>query len=184
MSNTVSLEEIPYSPDSCDLFDRLRELPGAALLDSSFPHSQCGRYDILCALPEMPPPAPATRDTQSAWFNYYDELTHFHREYYGDVQPASQDIPFSGGLLGMVGYDCGNALNHVSDAPQPTRYSGARLGAYSWAVVQDHLLQRSVLAAQPSVSAATRSDLLSRLRSRSVVETPSFVLTAPFVSNI
>ena len=49
MSKAVHLDEIPYCPDSGELFERIRDLPRAALLDSSYPHASGGRYDILTA---------------------------------------------------------------------------------------------------------------------------------------
>ena len=54
MSKACHLDDIPYQRDTCELFERIRDLPGAALLDSSFPHSTAGRYDILTANPVLP----------------------------------------------------------------------------------------------------------------------------------
>jgi len=51
MSKSAHLEEIPYCPDGGELFERIRDLSGAAFLDSSFPHSTRGRFDILAAEP-------------------------------------------------------------------------------------------------------------------------------------
>ena len=51
--------------DSCELFERIRDLPRAALLDSSYPHATSARYDVLTAQPwttkstvSVPPPSP------------------------------------------------------------------------------------------------------------------------------
>ncbi len=184
MNRTVSLEEISYCPDSCVLFEQLRELPGRAFLDSSYPHSKSGRYDIICADPVATPSSPGQHATEQAWRDYFADLSRFHRRQFGAVQPASPDIPFCGGILGVVGYDSGNALHRVTSKPEPTRYSGASLAAYDWAVIQDHLLQRAVLVAQPTVSAGTRRDLLSRLRSRAAEPPTHFRLRERFQSNI
>jgi para-aminobenzoate synthetase component 1 len=184
MSNTVSLEEIPYSPDSCEVFERLRDLPGAAMLDSSFPHASSGRFDILCAQPVPAPPAPAPDATQQRWCDYFAELARFHREHYGLSTPAPQDIPFCGGLLGILGYEAGNPVNRVSSAILPTRHSGANLQAYDWAVLQDHLRQRSVLVAQPGIAASQRRELLARLLDRRNAQVAQFRLSAPFSSNL
>lgn len=183
MNKTVSLDEIPYSPDSSELFEAIRELPGAAFLDSSYPHSSRGRYDIVCAQPAPSPEQPGPRASEQEWRNYFHELSIFHREHYGAVQPASQDIPFCGGLLGVIGYDSGNPLNQVAAVPDATANSGSHLGAYDWAVVQDHLLQRSVLVAQPSVCVAQRNDVLARLRSHKQPNQVAFHLQEKFRSN-
>lgn len=185
MSKTVSFEEIPYSPDSCEVFECLRDLPGAALLDSSFPYSSTGRFDILCAQPATALPGPPDLEaTQRQWQSYFNELAQFHRERYQASTPASQDIPFCGGLLGVLGYDGGNPLNQVTAQQPGTRHSGARLNAYDWAVLQDHLRQRAVLVAQPGVSSAQRRDLLLRLRDRRDRPATAFRLLAPFSSNL
>lgn len=183
MSQTVSLEEIPYSPDSCEVFECLRSLPGAVLLDSSYPYAATGRFDILCAQPAPAPAPPAAAAEQQQWLAYFTELADFHRQTYQLATPASADIPFCGGLLGILGYDAGNPLNRVQAAAPMTRHSGACVQAYDWAVVQDHLRQRAVLAAQPSVSPARRRDLLARLRGRCPSETSAFRLLSPFQSN-
>ncbi len=184
MNKTVSLEEISYSPDSCDLFERLQGLPGRAFLDSSFPHSRAGRYDILCAEPLAAPEQPSQDANPKAWHDYFSALSLFHTEYFGSVQPASQDIPFCGGLLGVVGYDSGNALHNVQDKPGSTPYSGTSLAAYKWAVVQDHLLQRAVFVAQPSVTTSKRNEILSRLRSPADNPVDTFRLAERFRSNL
>jgi para-aminobenzoate synthetase component I len=186
-AKTVSLDEIPYCPDSAELFEKIRDLPAAAFLDSSYPHAQSGRYDILTALPGgTMPECPDNGASTDTWRSYFDSLSAYHREHYGDIQPASLDIPFCGGLLGYLGYDCGNALNNVRESalPASTPYSTTRLHAYDWAVVQDHLLQRAVLAAQPTLAQATRNDLLARLRDRNHPAVTAFKLTAPFSSNL
>ena len=115
--------------------------------------------------------------------SYFADLSLFHRRYFEGIQPASQDIPFCGGLLGYIGYDAGNSLHGVS-LSESTRYPSAILRAYDWCIVQDHLLRRSVLVTQPGVSPARRQDLLKRVR-RPTLHNPSvFRLRSSFVSNM
>ncbi len=114
MSKSVHLEEIRYFPDSCELFERIVDLPRAAFLDSSFPHASSGRYDILTAqprntgMPYLPPHA-----TQQQCKTFFAEMNLFHKEHYYGIQPISSDIPFCGGVLGYLGYEFGNALHAV-----------------------------------------------------------------------
>jgi para-aminobenzoate synthetase component 1 len=183
MTKALHLDEIPYCPDSGEVYQRIRELPYAALLDSSYPHTTSGRYDILTAAPEksgLPSLQPGSTTSQCQ--EYFNELSRFHQEHYGGIQPASQDIPFCGGILGYIGYDCGNNLHGISRADEAAR-GPARLHAYDWAVVQDHLLRRAVLVALPCVSAAQRRDLLSRLRRPTAGASGRFALTEAFSSN-
>lgn len=185
-NKTLYLEELPYRPDSCELFERIKDLPFAAMLDSSFPRASSGRYDILVADPvdkDLPELRYGATETQCT--DYYTALGQFHQDRYAQIGPAAQDIPFCGGLLGYIGYDSGMGLHKV-----PTKKVDARslvpavgMHAYDWCVVQDHVLRRSVFVAQPEVSAAQRRDLLKRLRAPAHRVTDEFVLTEPFNSS-
>jgi len=183
----VSLDEIPYCPDSCEMFEKIRDLPRAVFLDSSCSRAQSGRYDILTAAPcDTLPHPPGATASEAAWRTYFSDLGAFHRERYAGIQPASEEIPFCGGLLGYIGYDCGNALNKVTahDAPAMTPYSGTCLQAYSWAVLQDHLRQKTVLVSQASVPGRERADLLKRLSQPAPGSRERFELEGAFRSNL
>ncbi len=183
MRRSLHLEEVPYCPDSGAHFERIRDLPDAAFLDSSFPHTGAGRHDIITADPVdagLPEPPPV--DSERAWRGFFDALCDFQEEYYAGFQPASQDIPFSGGILGFLGYDCGNGLQDVP-VPAPTRLPRTRLRTYDWCLVQDHLLRRAVLVTQPETSPGRRADLLARLRGPATHGVQAFSLGARFTSN-
>ena len=183
MSKTVHLDEIPYSPDSCELFERIRDLPRAALLDSSHPHATSGRYDILTAQPcDTDLPSLKAGATETECHEFFNLLGQFHTEHYAGIQTASQDIPFCGGILGYLGYDCGNSLHSIG-AQQPTLFPPVQLRAYDWCVIQDHLLRRAVLVAQPGVGPGQRRDLLARLRQPAVSRPANFRLGGSFASN-
>jgi para-aminobenzoate synthetase component 1 len=186
VSKALHLDEIAYCADSCMVFEQLRDLPGAALLESSFPHSLAGRYDILTALPQdsglSPPAADADRAGAEAWFV---ELERFHREHYHGIQPASQDIPFCGGLLGYLPYELGCGLNRVHSDREPGQgWAAGGLRAYDWAVVQDHLLKRAVLVALPWVGTRQRADLLRRLQRPRSANAAPFALRGNFEANM
>ena len=72
-TSTVYLQELPYSPDSCGLFARVRQLPNALLLDSSHPHSLAGRYDILTAEPERTDDKSSGRYDSKDFRDKYDD---------------------------------------------------------------------------------------------------------------
>lgn len=183
MTKAVHLDEIPYHPDSCELYQRLRDLPHAMMLDSSYPHSRSGRYDILAAQPRetgLPTLAPGATEQQCR--EYFTELGRFHRQYYAGIQPAAQDIPFCGGIMGYLSYDFGNALQGVCRPDGEGLFRG-QLHAYDWAVIQDHLLHRAVVVTQPSVDAKQRRDLLARMQQRTADTSKAFALDAAFSSN-
>ena len=187
MSQSAHLEEIPYYADSCELFERIRDLPRAVFLDSSFPHAASGRYDLLAANPSATNlPQLAAGAGEIACRSWFDELARFHQAHYQGIQPVSPDIPFCGGILGYLGYGLGESLHDINlgHAPSDSDSARAQLCAYDWGIVQDHLLQRSVLVCLPQVSTAERADLLSRLRSAATREESKLVITAPFSSNV
>jgi len=187
MNKTLHLEEIPYCPDSCELFERIRELPGSAFFDSAFPLSQNGRYDILTACPlDCVLPQLAGNASEEQCRSFFAEMSRFHTENYGGIQPATQDIPFCGGVLGYINYDAGCGLNKLpGHAGQSTvgHHSPVHLQAYEWAVIQDHLLKKSVLVALPGVSRRHRADLQRRLSEQSRSKIKKFALGSAFTSN-
>jgi para-aminobenzoate synthetase component 1 len=185
MNKTLHLEDIPYCLDSCELFERIRDLPGAVFLDSAHPHADSGRHDILAAAPDTEGvPNLITDADEFACRTYFDELRRYHQQRFGDIHPAAPDIPFCGGLLGYIGYDCGNSLNKAGSRDTAPTAPATLLRAYDWCVIQDHLLQRAVLVAQPSVTPKVRRDLVARLREPTRTATQAFCLEGKFSSNL
>lgn len=185
MNQAVQLDDLPYQRDSCELFERIRDMPGAALLDSSFPHSTAGRYDILAAAPIDSLPTLTDGASESQAHDFFQNLSAYHHEHYAGIKPVSQDIPFCGGILGYIGYEAGNSLQRVNTAtPGPSSAPLVQLQAYNWCVVQDHLLRRATLVCQPGVSSATRRDLLARLRQPSSRRPTQFALAGRFRANL
>ncbi len=184
----IHYEDIPYRSDSATLFRALRQWPEAAWLDSCPQAPRGGRYDILVAAPSSQGPAalPAGASAQ-ACLSYFDDLAVFCRDYYRDIGGLDADLPFCGGLLGYIGYEGGYALNRVVPARAATVTSPAlaRLRAYDWCVIQDHLLRRSVLVCLPQVGLEQRRELLAALASADHRPAPDdFELASPFRSNL
>jgi len=188
LTSGVSLDEVPYRRDSCELFEHIRAMPGAAFFDSAYPHSITGRYDILTACPvDAGVPTLARNSSAAQSLSFFDQLSRFQTEYFGAIQPVSQDIPFCGGILGYLDYDAGYALNrlppHGASRQSGTQGLLSHLQVYEWAIIQDHLLGRAVLVALPSVSASRRRELLLMLRDSAASTRDSFQLETSFKSN-
>ncbi|MEM6583571.1 MAG: chorismate-binding protein, partial [Pseudomonadota bacterium] len=186
MSLTVKLDEVPYCKDSCELFERIIDLPFAVLLDSSFPYSTAGRYDILTAAPSADLCGLATGIEAQQTNSFFEELLTYQREHYLGTQTVSEDIPFCGGLLGYISYDCGNRLHgieHSKNDQYPNKAPLVQLRAYDWCVIQDHLLRRATLVCRPTVTAQTRRDLIKRLNSKATNTQADFHLKTNFTSN-
>jgi para-aminobenzoate synthetase component 1 len=180
-SNTVYLHELPYSPDSCGLFARIRNLPKALLLDSSHPHSQAGRYDILTAAPEFGIDLNSyDSSTYEGLLKLFEETAKVHASYFQGISAPAEELPFCGGIAGYLGYGVGKPLQHLPAEAKPE----AQLQAYNWAVVQDHLLQRCTFAALPALATARRRELLELLREPLPQADGDFQLQAAFESNM
>ncbi|GAA6153060.1 aminodeoxychorismate synthase component I [Pseudoteredinibacter isoporae] len=141
--------DLPYFPDSAELFKRISDLNDAVWLDSCSHGERSGRYDIMSAQPLR---TLIHKNGHSFICEKGDK-----REYRGDffqlLDEQIQSLPsecannqiFCGGLIGYISYDFGMQLpfNEVSASPNKLPLDDAQLGLYSWALVQDHHSQRS-----------------------------------------
>lgn len=183
MNRKLNLTELPYQPDSCLYFERIRELPCAIILDSNSDHGASGRYDILAADPMAAAPAPDNEAADvPAARRYFAQLAEFHAEHFQGFDAAPAGIPFCGGILGCIGYEQGNRLNYV-ERGHPSSAHSSFFNAYPWCVIQDHAQQRSVLVTQDSVAPGRQRDLLHRLLHSQSPTTQPFKLRESFASN-
>jgi len=178
---TVHLEELPYQADSCVLFERIRELPRALMLDSGHPHTLAGRFDILTADPCYSFDFSGSNTmTYEGIRELFLNIARVHSEHCGGLVTPSEDIPFCGGIAGALDYGLGKALQSIPAEPG----AGGSLHFYSWAVVQDHLLRRCTFASLPTLDMAARRALLERLRGPDAGIAGNFELLAPFRPNM
>lgn len=178
---------LPYHADASAVFATLRDLPAAVLLDSGSGLADAGRFDIMAAAPDPQrsltlPAAPDARDVDA----FFAHLNRIHRQAAARCDTASAELPFSGGLIGYLGYDAGLPLHGLSVA-QRAQASGsfpaARVGYYPWAIVQDHAQRKSVLVAENSVSRAELDEIAQRVHHMEAASAP-FHLDHPFCSNM
>jgi para-aminobenzoate synthetase component 1 len=180
--SAIQLEELPYHPDSCALFDRVKQFPGALFLDSGYPHSRAGRFDIIAADPCIDLSINCLNtDSYESIDKYFQDVAQVHSERCAGLVAPTGDIPFCGGVAGYLNYELGKPLQHLATPDQ----LGASLYFYEWAVIQDHLLKRCVFVALPSLAARERGELIALLR-QPVQDQPqdSFQLQEPFQSNM
>jgi para-aminobenzoate synthetase component 1 len=143
--------ELPYREDSAALFEAVADLPWAVFLDSGRHHPGQSRYDIIAAQPFI---RLITRGN----------LTEIHTDgialsrddpfallkQYLEIDPAlSCELPFCGGAIGYFGYDLARRIEHLpARAAAVERIPDMAIGIYDWAVVVDHLEQKSWLVGQ------------------------------------
>lgn len=180
--NVISL---PYFKDSSEAYGHLAERRGFVFLDSGFPHTQAGHYDILSADPVIQ-------------LHTHDELTHCQRDdqewqthddpfdvlkrYLGE--PISVDealwpsLPFYGGALGFFSYDLGRRVEEMpNQAIDDVSLPQMAMGIYNWAIVVDHKASASWLVVQ-GAEAETETWLPTLLES--LQEAKAKTITTPF----
>lgn len=158
---SVHFEVLPYQPDSCLWFERIRDLPAPLFLDSCFPHAGTGRYDILTADPIRAHIYCAEETTGYVdVLEYFESLAESHRAVCDGLQQIPHALPFCGGLAGCLDYGLGKPLQHLP----PEAGTRARVYLYGWALVQDHRQQRCTLITLPALPSARRRDILARLK--------------------
>lgn len=153
-----AIHPLPYQPNPSTRFARIRQAPGAVLLDSGRPVAQRGRFDLMSAWPREVLEAEA----EEAGKHFFERLRRALRDL-GDAQlPAGCESPFTGGLIGLLAYDFGKRLEKLPQrAPDDLGLPAGRFGLYAWALVSDHHQQRSFLLFHPKQPQAERERLVA-----------------------
>ncbi len=182
--------ELPYRADSAALFETVADLPWAVFLDSGGHHLTQSRYDIIAAEPHT------TLVTRGKLTEIRSDAIELSREdplvllrRYLDCDPASAcDLPFQGGALGYFSYDLGRRFERLPVfAEDDEKMPVMAIGIYDWAVVVDHLDQRSWLVSQARcVDTHTRwKELVARFSTQPVERARvPFRITAPLASSL
>jgi para-aminobenzoate synthetase component 1 len=149
---TPKIEELPYFEDSAALFLPWAERRWAVFLDSGFPHSQQGRYDILAADPVRTLVTRGNlteiREGQSITLSPEDPFS-LVRQALGESAEPVPGLPFSGGAIGYFSYDLARRLEKLPDrAADAENIPEMVVGIYDWAVVVDHHERRTFLVGQ------------------------------------
>lgn len=136
------LTDIPYPADSAALFAHLAPQPWAVFLDSGWPLSDAGRYDILTADPYL---TLSTRGalteirTREGMSLSPDDPFDLVRRMLGQPMDPIAGLPFRGGAAGWFGYDLGRRIERLPVlARDAERLPDLAVGLYDWAVVVDH----------------------------------------------
>ncbi|HKJ75853.1 MAG TPA: aminodeoxychorismate synthase component I, partial [Gammaproteobacteria bacterium] len=145
----VRTAELPYRPDSAELFRAVAAEPWAALLDSGPAEGRAGRYDILVAEPWATVTSgngvTEVRTDRGSECSGDDPFAVLRR-LLGPRADSGTGLPFVGGALGYFGYDLARRLERLPErAEDGEALPELAVGLYDWAVVVDHRLQRTWL---------------------------------------
>ncbi len=188
MTTALTISALPYFSDPLATFARLRQRPGAVLLDSGRPVATNGRYDILSSDPLATLEIFANRQAQLSSTTltlpaHLDDDSTAQQQWLLEQLPVptlDSELPFLGGLIGYWSYDLGRQDCSVSSQhPPATQLPLARLGLYDWCITFDHATQQAWLVA----SDARRQEVLTWLEQAPPAGEP-FTLTQPFKAQL
>ncbi|AGZ34471.1 aminodeoxychorismate synthase, component I [Pseudomonas sp. SWI6] len=178
---TCTLHPLPYQPDPAAYFARLRQAPGAILLDSARPGAERGRFDLISAWPMQHLQAHPDETGRAFLQRLRAGLARLGRA----ELPEGVELPFAGGLIGYLSYDFGRRLEHLpAKARDDLGLPDAQLGLYAWALVTDHQLGTSQLVLHPSLAPGERDRLMDLFQAPAGIEHPEFKLLAPMAGDL
>ncbi|MCQ8105699.1 aminodeoxychorismate synthase component I [Methylomonas sp. SURF-2] len=140
---------LPYVEDSSLLFAACADQPWAVYLDSAFPLSRQGRFDIMAYDPvcTLQTYGDSTRINQrGAQTVSREDPFALLKTRLGPALPAMDDLPFNGGAIGYFAYDLARRIENLPVSAQAAeQLPDMAIGIYRWAVVVDHQKRQSWL---------------------------------------
>lgn len=177
------VQYLPYASNSAHWFARVRDLGTPVWLDSAWPFSQRGRYDIISA-------APLILLTPNDSTDFFTDIQEALDQFAPIAKIGDEDLPFHGGAIMLLGYEYGRGLHAFPTRPTLSAltdddpdFSSALAGVYSWAIVNDHLRQRTTLIIRAETPAALREELRRRVCGTFVAAETNFALTSAWVDD-
>lgn len=145
----VTKQSLPYFEDSSLLFASCANQPWAVYLDSAFPLSRQGRFDIMAYQPvcTLQTFGGSTQiEEQSVRTVSTDDPFELLKTRLGEPLPAIDDLPFNGGAIGYFAYDLARRIEKLPvSAEAAEKLPDMAVGIYRWAVVVDHQKRQSWL---------------------------------------
>ncbi|MCK9395960.1 MAG: chorismate-binding protein, partial [Methylobacter sp.] len=148
---------LPYFADSAELFSAHADQAWAVFLDSGFPYSNQGRYDIIAVEPvctlvthgevtEITRNGMTLKSTEDPFDLVKQQLRSFPNF---KLETGLEDLPFNGGAIGYFSYDLARRLEALPAMAEDTEHiAEMAVGIYEWAVIVDHHQQKSYLVGQ------------------------------------
>ena len=147
---------LPYFKDSAMLFSSLADKEWSIFLDSGFPYSQQGRYDIISADPvvTLVTTGAQTTITQHAGCRVSDEDPFILLKQHLCLGVQSiNGLPFNGGAMGYFSYDLARRIENLPAlAKDEEHIAEMAVGIYEWAVIVDHSKKETYLVANDGIN--------------------------------
>jgi len=146
------ISPLPYFTDSAALFSSIAGRPWSVFLDSGYPYSNQGRYDIiaadpLCTVVTHGDTTTITRDNLSVTSGA-DPFDLVKQQLLSGAT-GFDELPFNGGAIGYFSYDLARRLESLPVIAEDAEHiAEMAVGIYEWAVIVDHQLQQTFLVGQ------------------------------------
>lgn len=175
--HTCQLFPLDYHSNPAHYFQQVHALPGAVLLDSGYPGSQRGRFDLFSAWP-LTSIRPKFEESLEA----FRQRCHSLLKQLPPCQtPEAIELPFTGGLIGYLSYE----FNALATQAAIEGLASATISLYDWAVISDHQQQSCWLMCHPSIHSSRQKHLLKLFNSPTQPQpTEPFTLQQPFRAQI
>lgn len=187
----MRIEQLPYNECGSQLFDKFADDPWSVFLDSSQPHCNQGRYDIISSNPYI---TFVTRDgisktqTKNNIETSKEDPLVLIKNMLECGSSIPEGIPFAGGAIGYFSYDYGRLLEELPRlAKDEEKIPEIALGIYDWAVITDHQEKKTWLIGQGNDASTFDSweDIKGRIiNSNLLIEFEAFELTSELKSNM
>ncbi|HMB73570.1 MAG TPA: aminodeoxychorismate synthase component I, partial [Gammaproteobacteria bacterium] len=183
---------LSYPHDTAMVFERVRDMPWPVLLESGTEYLPGARFDVVTADPTLQVSAHGARTMVTS--RHETRVTsrdplEILREAIGAPIAGVDDLPFTGGALGYIGYDYGRRHESIgSTACADIEVPDVAMGLYDWAVVIDHREHACWLVGHGRDERTLDGwpELIERFNSASPAtrEPEPFSVTGPIVSNL
>jgi para-aminobenzoate synthetase component I len=183
------ISPLPYFPDSAGLFSAIAKQPWAVFIDSGYPHSDQGRYDIFAAEPvvTLVTHGEITQINRngSVVDSGADPFDLVKQELLANQSEAFPGLPFNGGAIGYFSYDLARRLEKLPVIANDAEHiPEMAVGIYNWAVVVDHHQKQSFLVGQGCANKHWQSLISLFCVLPTKAESSQFKVTSPVKSNM
>jgi para-aminobenzoate synthetase component I len=180
---------LPYFTDSAALFSPFANKIWAVFLDSGYPHSQQGRYDIIAAEPicTLVTHGEITEINSQGTVSYSNDnpFDLVKQKLWRIDADETPELPFNGGAIGYFSYDLARRLEKLPVlAEDAENIAEMAVGIYSWAVIIDHHQQQSILVAHQLDEASWQTLIAQFSQLPAEQNHDPFQVTTPVQSNM
>ncbi|EKT63641.1 aminodeoxychorismate synthase component 1 [Providencia burhodogranariea] len=187
MEMVINKIQLPYQSDAAiAYFTPIAHLPWSMLLHSGNAEHSHNRFDIIVAEPiaTLMTVGDETAITHQQVVETSGEdpfiLLQTLIEQFTPENCQDNSLPFTGGALGIWGYDLGRRIEQLPQiAKTEIQFPDMAIGIYQWALIVDHLEKTVTLFSYSDVT-----ERLNWLKKQKASRKHKFTLTSPWHSNM